>query len=341
LRIEHFALSVESFLAFDAAEVERLLPMRECIDLMARAFVDLERGDVTQPLRSIFTPPDPSTELRAGSPVAMVWMPAYRWRPQRTFGMKVLRVVADNPTRGLDTHQGQVLVADGETGQLRALLDASAVTAIRTAAVSALATRLLAREDARVLAVIGTGTQARRHIESIPLVRDIREIRVAGRDRAHAEQLADEVRDRCACRLEVAADARTALDGADIVVTATSSPTPVIERAWLAPGAHLNGVGASRVTNRELDVDTLADALLFTDRRESIENEAGDYRLAVEQRRITTPPRELGELLTGKVEGRASSAQLTVFRSLGLAVEDLVAAEYVLDQATGRGLGTA
>jgi ornithine cyclodeaminase len=242
-------------------------------------------------------------------------------------------VVADNPARGLDTHQGQVLVADGETGQLRALLDASAVTAIRTAAVSALATRLLAREDARVLAVIGTGTQARRHIESIPLVRDIQEIRVAGRDRAHAEQLVNDVRGRCACRIEAAADARTALDGADVVVTATSSPTPVIERAWLAPGAHLNGVGASRVTSRELDVDTLAEALLFTDRRESIENEAGDYRLAVEQRRITAPPRELGELLAGKVQGRTSPAELTVFRSLGLAVEDLVAAEHVIERA--------
>ena len=320
-----------SFVVLDAALVERLLPMRECIDLMARAFIDLERGDVTQPLRSIFVPPD--------AQAAMAWMPAYRSKPQAAFGMKVLCVVPDNPQRGLDTHQGQVLVADGETGQLRGVLDAAAVTAIRTAAVSALATRLLARDDARVLAIIGTGAQARRHIESIPLVRRIEQIRVAGRERAHAEQVVSEVKGTCACPIDAVKDTQTAVRGADIIVTATSSPTPVIERTWLSSGGHINAIGASRPSHRELDVDTIADALLFTDRRESLEHEAGDYRLAVEQRRVAQAPREIGELLTGKVEGRTSSRQLTIFRSLGLAVEDLVAAEYVLTRAREQGLG--
>jgi ornithine cyclodeaminase len=320
-----------SFVVLDAAAVERLLPMRECIDLMARAFVDLEGGHVSQPLRSIFIPPN--------AQAAMAWMPAYRSTPRSTFGMKVLCVVPDNPQRGLDTHQGQVLLADGETGQLRAVLDASAVTAIRTAAVSALATRLLAREDARVLAIVGTGAQARRHIESIPLGRPIEQIRVAGRAPEHAAQLVEEMKKGCACSIDAVKDAQTAVRGADIIVTATSSPTPVVERAWLSSGVHINAIGASRPIHRELDVDTIADALLFTDRRESIENEAGDYRLAVEQRRVAHPPRELGELLTGKVEGRTSSSQLTVFRSLGLAVEDLVAAEHVLTKAQEGGLG--
>jgi ornithine cyclodeaminase len=320
-----------SFVVVDAPTVEQLLPMRECIDLMARAFVDLERGDITQPLRSIFVPP--------GAQSAMVWMPAYRSRPHAAFGMKVLRVVPDNPQRGLDTHQGQVLLADGETGQLRAVLDAAAVTGIRTAAVSALATRLLAREDARVLAIIGTGAQARRHIESIPLVRSIERIRVAGRTPEHAEQLVSDAKKTCPCPIEVAKGAEAAVRDADIVVTATSSPTPIVERTWFAPGVHINAVGASRPVHRELDVDTIADALLFTDRRESIENEAGDYRLAVEHRRIAQPPRELGELLTAKVAGRTSRTELTVFRSLGLAAEDLVSAEHVLTKSRERGLG--
>ena len=320
-----------SFIVLDAAAVERLLPMRECIEVMARAFVDLERGDVVQPLRSIFVPPDTQT--------AMAWMPAYRAKPRPAFGMKVLCVVPDNPGRGLDTHQGQVLVADGETGQLRGVLDASTVTGIRTAAVSALATRLLAREDARVLAIIGTGAQARRHIESIPLVRRIEQIHVAGREPAHAQRLVWDMRKACACPIDAVADARTAVRGADIIVTATSSPTPVIERTWLAAGVHVNAVGASRPTHRELDVDTIAAALLFTDRRESLENEAGDYRLAREEGRITRSPRELGELLAGKVEGRTSAEQVTIFRSLGLAVEDLVAAEHVLTRAGEQGLG--
>ena len=136
-------LSHMSFLVLGAKEVERLLPMRECIDVMARAFVDLERGALVQPLRTLYVPPG----LRGGT----MWMPAYRSSPKPMFGTKLLFMLQDNPSRGLDSHQGQVILADGETGQLRALLDASAVTAIRTAAVSALATRLLAREDARVL----------------------------------------------------------------------------------------------------------------------------------------------------------------------------------------------
>ncbi len=322
------------FVVLSAHDIERLLPMGACIDVMARALVDLEDGRLSQPLRSFFIPP--------GAQGVMAWMPAHRSGAQPVFGMKVLCVMPGNPARGLDSHQGQVLLADGETGQLRAVLDASAVTAIRTAAVSALATRLLARTNARVLAIVGTGAQARKHLESIPLVRPIERVRIAGRTLEHGQKFVAEVAKHVAFSIEAAENVQAAVRDADIVVTATSSATPVLARQWLAPGVHVNAIGASRPTDCELDVDTIAEALLFTDRRDSIEHEAGEYRLAVEQGRITHAHvrGELGELLTGKREGRTSDEQVTLFRSLGLAVEDLAAAEYVLAKATESGSGT-
>jgi ornithine cyclodeaminase/alanine dehydrogenase-like protein (mu-crystallin family) len=322
-----------AFVTFSAREIERLLPMDACIEVMARALADLERGQLSQPLRSVFVLP--------GTNGAMAWMPAHRAGPQAVFGMKVLCVMPGNPTKGLDSHQGQVLLADGETGQLRAVLDASAVTAIRTAAVSALATRLLARTNACVLAIVGTGVQAHKHLESIPLVRPIARVRVAGRTPECAVKFALEAAKRFAFPIEAAENAQAAVCDADIVVTATSSTTPVLARHWLAPGVHVNAIGASRPTHHELDMETIADACLFTDRRESLEHEAGEYRMAIEQGRITNSHvrGELGELLTGKRQGRTSDDQLTLFRSLGLAAEDLAAAEYVLEKAKENGLG--
>src|SRR5262245_15818619 len=168
-----------AFIVLDASDVERLLPMQECIEVMTQAFADLQRGDLVQPLRAFYAPPG----VKGGT----LWMPAYRSRPKPMFGTKLLFVLSDNTSRGLDSHQGQVILADGETGELRALIDASAVTAIRTAAVSALATRLLSKEDARVLAIVGTGVQARKHLESIPLVRHLEQVFIAGRTRDHAQ----------------------------------------------------------------------------------------------------------------------------------------------------------
>ena len=322
-----------SFVVLGARDVERLLPMRECIDIMASALVDLERGAVSQPLRTLYVPPG----VRGGT----MWMPAYRSSPKPMFGTKLLFVLQDNPARGLDSHQGQVMLADGETGQLRALLDAAAVTAIRTAAVSALATRLLAINDARVLAIVGTGVQARRHLESIPLVRSISRVLIAGHTAEHARRFVADTPGDAACSLEAADSVEAAVRAADIVVTATSSPTPVIAREWLRAGTHVNAVGASRPIHREIDTRTVADALLFTDRRESLEAEAGDYLHAVEEGLIPGHGHagELGELLTGKRQGRASDDQLTLFRSLGLGVEDLAAAEHVLAKALDAGVG--
>jgi ornithine cyclodeaminase len=221
-------------------------------------------------------------------------------------------------------------------------MNASAITAIRTAAVSAVATRLLARDDARTLALIGTGVQARHHLEALPLIRSIERVRVAGRTPESAQRFAQRAQPDFSFPIEAVENAEAAVRGADIVVTATSAQKPVLQRDWLAPGAHINAVGASMRTHREIDTATLAAATLVVDRRESVKQEAGDYLLALEQGAIQPShiKAEFGELLFGSGIGRTSKEELTFFRSLGLAVEDVSAAQYLLERARATGTGT-
>ena len=308
-------------------DVRRLLPMDECIELMDAVLSDLARGRVWQPLRFAMRPPE--------EPTLMGLMPAHRSEPTPAYGLKAVCIFPGNPERGLDAHQGGVLLFDGETGQLRALLDGSAVTAVRTAAVSAVATRALAREDAKELAIIGAGVQARSHLEALPQVREFERVRIWSRTPEHAQALAAET----SLSVEVAESAEAALRGADVVVTATSSREPVLELSWLARGAHVNAVGSSIPTTRELDTATMASAALFCDARESLVTEAGDYLLA--DLSADSIRAELGTVLIGAAEGRRSDDELTVFKSLGLAVEDLAAAEHVHARAREEGVGTA
>lgn len=307
-----------------SVDVERLLPMAECIDVMAEALAALARGDALNPLRSVIRP-----ETGGGF---MGLMPAHRGGEDAAFGLKVVCIFPDNPARGLDAHQGAVLVFDGATGQVRGIVDASAVTAIRTAAVSGVATRLLARRDARTVAILGAGVQARTHLEAMRCVLPgLERVTVWSRTREHAAALG----------ADVAETAEEALRDADVVCTTTTSREPVVRREWLAPGAHVNAVGSSIPTTRELDTDTMAAAALFVDRRESTLNESGDYLFAAREGAIGPEHirAELGEVLTGAAEGRRSPDELTVFKSLGLAVEDLAAAEHVLRKATEEDAG--
>jgi ornithine cyclodeaminase/alanine dehydrogenase-like protein (mu-crystallin family) len=308
-------------------DVRRLLPMDECIELMGNVLADFARGNLWQPLRSVMRPPDQSS--------LMGLMPAHRSEPQAAYGLKAICVFPENPARGLDAHQGGVLLFDGATGELRALLDGSAVTRVRTAAVSAVATRALAREDAKELAIIGAGVQARSHLEALPHVREFEHVRIWSRTPERAQAAAAE----SSLPIDVAESAEAAVRGADVVVTATSSREPVVEHDWLAPGAHVNAVGSSIPTTRELDTETMSSAALFCDARESLVNEAGDYLLSgLAPERIRA---ELGEVLVGTAEGRLTADELTVFKSLGLAVEDLAAAEHVYERARAEGVGTA
>jgi ornithine cyclodeaminase/alanine dehydrogenase-like protein (mu-crystallin family) len=317
-----------SVLVLNQEEVERLLDMEGCIEAMAEALASLARGQVHVPLRFVVKPEN--------EPSLIGLMPAHRAGDSPLYSLKTVCVFPDNPKRGLDAHQGTVTLFDGETGEVRALMNASAITAIRTAAVSAVATRLLAREDARELSVLGSGVQARSHLEALSLVRDFERVRIFSPTAGHARALADET------GAEVAGSAEEAVRGADVVVTATSSPEPVLRRDWLKEGAHVNAIGGRPPQMRELDVATIADSAFYVDSRQSAENEAFDYRDALESGAIG--PRhiggEIGEVLIGAAPGRNSPGELTVFRSLGLAVEDLAAAEYVVRRARETGTGT-
>jgi len=316
-----------ALLVLNQEQVEQLLDMEGCIEAMAEALASLARGEVHVPLRTVVRPPGEDTFIGL--------MPAHRGGGAPLYSLKTVCVFPDNPKHGLDAHQGTVTLFDGETGETRAVMNASAITAIRTAAVSAVATRLLAREDARELGILGAGVQARSHLEALRLVRDFNRVRVFSPTAAHAEALAAEA------GAEAVGSAEEAVRGADVVVTATSSVDPVLRREWLEPGAHVNVVGGRPPTMRELDVATVADSAFYVDRRESAENEAYDYRDALEAGAIGTDHirGEIGEVLIGTVPGRQSPDELTVFRSLGLAVEDLAAAEYVARKARERGVG--
>jgi ornithine cyclodeaminase len=322
---------VSELLVLAHEDVKRLLPMEECIELMAEALADLARGRSWQPLRFVVRPPEEQS--------LMGLMPAHRTSPEPAYGLKTVCIFPGNSARGLDTHQGGVMLFDGETGELRALIDASAVTSIRTAAVSAVATRALARPESKVLAILGSGVQARAHLEGMVKVLSFEQARIWSRTAEHAQVFAAET--EAPFPVEAVDSAEAAVRGADVVVTVTSARDPIVERGWLAPGTHVNAVGSSIPTARELDSATIAAAALFVDRRESTVNESGEYLRAVEEEGIGPAHirAELGEVLVGSADGRSSNEELTVFVSLGLAVEDLAAAEYLYRRARNEGVG--
>lgn len=315
------------------SQVRDLLPIRDCMDVVGQALAGLARGEGVQPLRAGFLRPD-----RRG---VLAWMPG-ALAAGEVFGVKILSIVDDPGTLGVDSHQGGVLIFDAADGAPLALLEAGAITAVRTAAVSAVATERLARRDARTLAILGAGTQARSHVEAMLEVRPIERVRVWSRDPVKVRAFADEQTARCGVRVEPAADVATALAGADIVCTTTSAREPVLPGALLEPGMHVNAVGASVPSWREIDTEAVRRSALFTDRRESLENEAGEYRLALEEGAIGPDHlrAELGEVLIGAHSGRRSESEITLFRSLGLAVEDLAAGRLVCERARERGVGT-
>ena len=280
-----------AILVLNQSEVEHLLDMEGCIEAMAGILEALARGELFQPLRSIAFPPGESSGIGL--------MPAHRSGASAAYALKTICLFPDNPTRGLDAHQGTVTLFSGETGEVRALMNASAITAIRTAAVSAVATRLLAREDASELAIIGSGVQGRSHIEAMRAVKPWERIRIASRTHEHAQALAEET------GADAVETVEEAVRGADVVVTATNSSEPVLRHEWLKPGAHVNAVGSSIKTARELDTATIVASSLFVDRRESTVNEAGDYLVPFQEGAIGPDhiKAEIGEILTGAHPG--------------------------------------
>lgn len=321
-------------LVLDSAQIKKLLPVSECIELMADALAALARDQVFQPLRTIIRPP--------GARGLLGLMPAYRSGENGAFGMKAICVFPENPAQGKDAHQGAVILFNRESGEMLALMNASEITAIRTAAVSAVATRLLAREDAERLAIIGAGVQARTHLAALACVRSLKHARVVARTFAHAQQLAREMQPRFGFTIEPVQTNEEAVRDADVIVTATSSLEPVIKREWISAGAHINAIGTHSPSSREIDGATMAAARVFVDRRESALNESGDYLLAAKEGLVTPDSiiGEIGELLVGTKTGRTSATEITLFKSLGLAIEDVACAEYLYRKAQAQSAGT-
>jgi ornithine cyclodeaminase len=320
-------------LILNESDVERLLPMSECILVMEEALTTLALGQAQQPLRTIFKPP----AIKG----VMAMMPAFSAGQVPLFGLKAICVFPGNAAIGKDAHQGGVMLFDGRDGQLLALVNASAITAIRTAAVSAVATQVLSKHDAKDLAIIGAGVQARSHLGAMACVRKLSRLRVAARRFESAQKFAKEMQPHFPFQIEPVENSAAAVRGADIIVTATTSREPVLKREWISAGAHINAIGTFSPRAREIDTRTMAEACLFVDRRESALNEAGDYLIAAQEGAIGPEHirAELGEVLTGALPGRRSDDEVTVFKSLGLAIEDLAAAAHVYRKAQTTDVG--
>ena len=317
-------------------DVRALLPMKECIGVMERALRSVTDGSSVLPLRTV---------MRLDrTPNAFAAMPAVVGKGAgASLGAKIITVFPGNDATPYDSHIGVVLLFDAEHGKLLAIADASSITAIRTSAVSGLATRLLAREDAKELAILGSGVLAMPHLEAVRCVRDIKRVRVWSRSGDRAKEFAARARKQFDVEIVVSSTAREAVEGADVICTITAARTPVLEGAWLSPGAHVNAVGASLPSARELDTAAVVRSRLFVDRRESTLSEAGDFLVPRSEGAITDAHilGELGDLLAGSVKGRVNRDDVTLFKSLGLAVEDVAALRHIHGKAVATGTGTS
>ncbi|HSM45531.1 MAG TPA: ornithine cyclodeaminase family protein [Acidimicrobiia bacterium] len=310
-------------------EVADLLPMADCIDAVSRALADLARGEGIQPLRPVMWLPE-----KIG---ALGMMPGYLGSID-TVGIKTVTVFPGNTGTEHDSHQGTVMLFDAGNGRLKAVIDATEITAVRTAAASAVATDLLAREGSSVLAILGAGVQGHSHARAIPMVRPIGEIRVWSRNLESAERLAAGADGNARAVPSV----EEAVAGADIVCTTTASPDPILSGSLLEAGMHVNAVGSSVPFARELDSDAMARSRIFVDRKESTVNESGDFIMAREEGAVVDDDivAELGEIIVGTDPARGSDEEITLFVSLGIAAEDIVTADLVYRNAveSNRGL---
>jgi alanine dehydrogenase len=320
-------------LLLDEDAVRALLPMEDLIPAMASALADFSAGRVTQPLRTVL-------EIGAarnffGSMPAHV--PA-----QHALGTKLVTVFGRNHERGLPSHLATILLLDEETGALQAIMDGRYITEARTAAVSALSVQQLARPDAATLAILGAGVQARSHLEAIALVRDLKDVRVWSRTASSAQRFVDEMTGHAPrAPLHAVGSAEAAVRGADIIVLVTAAVEPVLFDPWVRDGAHICAVGACRPTQREMDAGLVRRADLYVDSRQGALAEAGDIVLAIRDGAIDADhiQAELGEVVGQSAAGRGGPDRVTIFKSLGMAVEDVVAAHLAYSKARSAGLG--
>ena len=314
-------------------EVRRWLPMDACMDVMAETLKMLSQGSALNPLRHLMWLPDKTGVLGM--------MPAYL-ADSRVMGLKAISVFPGNHATEYDSHQGAVMLFETQNGRLLAMMDAGKITAIRTAAVSGVATRLLARHDSAELAILGSGVQAHTHLEAMQVARKISGVRVWSRRFEHAQKFADQASTACNIPIKAFDKARGAVDGADIICTVTSTTDPILQGDWISSGTHINAVGSSVPFARELDTAAMAKSKLFVDRRESTLNEAGDFLIPQKEGAIDEShvKGELGDILMNKVGGRERPEEVTLFKSLGLAVEDVASAHYIYQNMSEKKEGT-
>jgi ornithine cyclodeaminase len=316
-------------------DVRAVLSMDDLIGAMEVALEQFSAGGVRQPLRSIM-------DVGDGHAFYGV-MPAFIKQPP-ALGTKLVSVYHTNAAHGLPSHLATIVLLDPETGALQAVMDGRYITEARTAAVSAASAKHLAKKDARVLAVLGSGVQARSHIDALTRVRPIAEIRVWGRDPEHVRTLLRELNDAPPhghIRLEAAGSPDAAARGADVIALVTASRDPVLSRAAVADGAHICAVGACRPDQREMETALVRDARVFVDSRTGALAEAGDIVIPLKEGAFDAShlAGELGDLFGGRIPGRRSDAEITIFKSLGMAVEDVAAARLAFERASARGLG--
>jgi ornithine cyclodeaminase/alanine dehydrogenase-like protein (mu-crystallin family) len=306
--------------------------MLDCIELMSKTMIAVSEGRVVLPLRSVM--PMPGDRGMLGN------MPGYLADPE-CFGVKLVSLIPRNKPPEHSSHLGLVLLFEAEHGCPVALVDAAEITAIRTAAASGLATRLLARPEASDLALLGAGEQARSHLEAMLCVRALRRIRVWARDPGKAHSFAAAEGAKHGVAIESSATVRDAVRDADIICTLTKSREPILEGQWIAPGAHLNVVGSSIATAAEIDTPAVVRARFFVDCRNSTIHEGGEYLRALRAGAISPEHilGEIGEVASGLKAGRLSAADLTLYKSLGVAPQDLASTHYVLERARAAGVG--
>jgi alanine dehydrogenase len=323
---QHFRLLTEQ-------QVQSLLPMSDLISAMEAALARFSAGEVLQPVRSVLTVGP--TQAYFGV------MPAYVPSPG-SLGAKLVTVFSGNIAKQLPSHLATILLLDPDTGALQALMDGRYITEARTAAVSAVSARFLSKPDASVLAIIGSGVQARSHLEAYADVRNLADVRVWSPQARSRDRFVSDMTGRVAAPIRAMDTAEEAVTGADLVVLATASKTPVIADAWVGAGAHLVSVGACRPDQREMDPALVARARLYVDSRAAAVVESGDVVMGISEGRFTVShlQGELGEVVLGRVPGRTAADQITIFKSLGMAVEDVVAADLVFRRAVETGAGT-
>lgn len=316
----------------NAAQVRKLLPVDECVDAMGLAMQAASAGTVKVPPRLIVPLFDNSALFGL--------MPGSASEP-RVYGAKVVSLHPANPGRGRPAIQGFVTLFDHDTGTPQAIIEGGEITGIRTAAASGLASRYLARSDARTHGIFGTGVQAVTHIDAIASVRSIEKVLIWGRDAGKADALAAEQAKRTGLEIRATQDPEEAA-ACDIVSTVTGASEPILHGRWLKAGSHVNLVGAHSPKAREADSDLIANASIYTDLLESLFNEAGDILLPIDEGRITRShvKGEIGRVVSGELEGRTSNDEITVYKSLGVTAQDLFAAHLVYTKALASGAGT-